>query len=85
MSQILSGFGIGGYKPRTGANLMTKAKVLLEPVSADRIYLAGEELDLPEHDAKMLERFGIVSIQEDEPPKAKSKAKTKDADPDPEA
>ena len=62
-----------------------KVKVLLEPVSADRVYLAGEELDLNEHDAEMLSRFGIVSIEEGEPPKAKSKAKVKDADPDTEA
>jgi hypothetical protein len=53
-----------------------KVKVLLEPVSADRVYLAGEELDLNEHDAKMLSRFGIVQILSSKPvDKSKGKGK----------
>jgi hypothetical protein len=51
-----------------------KVKVLLEPVSADRVYLAGEELDLNEHDAEMLSRFGIVQILSSKPAN-KSKGK----------
>ncbi len=44
-----------------------KVRVLLEPVMADRAYMAGEELDLPENDATMLARWGIVEILPDSP------------------
>jgi hypothetical protein len=48
-----------------------RVKVLLEPVMADRAYMAGEELELSEADAEMLERWGIVEPIHKATPKAK--------------